>query len=150
MNADNSDKNKPKSKSFEGRVRKNKNGKARKRSNNSWKYIPVESRRERLKSDMVRPSVIVMLDDEDFMETFTTLWQEHIEGFSGKKRERTENEMNMEWRLRLKEKRKQKNMGKGSTQKAKKFKMTKGEKGQRLEAIQKYKMLKKQKSLMKR
>mmetsp|Transcript_9388 Transcript_9388/g.10814 ORF Transcript_9388/g.10814 Transcript_9388/m.10814 type:complete len:145 (-) Transcript_9388:1040-1474(-) len=125
----------PSSLASEVQERKRKKTRSKKRGS-AWKFIPVESRREKLKLDMVRPSILLQLGDENFMESFTALWEEHIDGFSGKKRERTEKEKNMEWRLRVKAKRCISDNGKKS-------KMTEKQKKNRLAAIRQYQQMKK-------
>mmetsp|Transcript_45124 Transcript_45124/g.72144 ORF Transcript_45124/g.72144 Transcript_45124/m.72144 type:complete len:99 (-) Transcript_45124:742-1038(-) len=85
---------------------------------------------------MARPSVMMRIGTPDFLSKFTFYFEEHVEGFTGlrgSKRERTEQEKNMEWRKRLEAKKKVKKTSKQDTEQA------------RLEAIQRYKQLKKSK-----
>jgi hypothetical protein len=69
--------------------------------------IRVQTRIPRLLKDMNRPSVLVLLDDPEFLSRFSELWEEHIEGFSGLSRRTASKAKNesMEWKLRLKAKR---------------------------------------------
>jgi len=56
---------------------------------------------------MARPSAFITLGEDNFLQLFSDLFFEHVEGFTGlrrAKREKTDKDKNMEWRVRLKEK----------------------------------------------
>mmetsp|Transcript_3290 Transcript_3290/g.7735 ORF Transcript_3290/g.7735 Transcript_3290/m.7735 type:complete len:180 (+) Transcript_3290:154-693(+) len=71
-------------------------------------FIKVQTGLKRGRADAARPSAMVRLGAADFLERFTELFEEHIDGFTGlrgSKRPRSEKEKKMEWRVRLEAKR---------------------------------------------
>jgi hypothetical protein len=60
---------------------------------NGRSNIQVQTQLRRLKADVVRPSVLVKLEDPAFSDKFRVLFEEHIEEFTGNrgtKRPKTE------------------------------------------------------------
>jgi len=64
----------------------------------------VETKIPAYKSDLVKASQWIGLNDPNFMLEFLNLWGEHVEGFGKNKKPKTEKELGMEWRQRLKQK----------------------------------------------
>jgi hypothetical protein len=55
--------------------------------------------------NIVKPSVMVNISNNNFVDEFTDLFNEHIKGFM-QKRQQVQTDTEMEWKVRLKKKRK--------------------------------------------
>eukprot|EP01129_Flabellula_baltica_P016090 TRINITY_DN8425_c0_g1_i1.p1 TRINITY_DN8425_c0_g1~~TRINITY_DN8425_c0_g1_i1.p1 ORF type:complete len:151 (+),score=34.93 TRINITY_DN8425_c0_g1_i1:39-455(+) len=65
------------------------------------KKIAINSNIPSYINDCIRESVWIDISNTDFTKEFTFIWDEHVQGFSQKRK--TEKDKNVEWRQRLRE-----------------------------------------------